>query len=436
MKQTKHILLTIATLLCSLAASAQDFVVNGIYYYITSSTNKTVLVTFQGYSSSNYDEYKGSVVIPSRVSYGGSEYRVTSIGDEAFSYCSSLTAITIPEGVTSIGDYAFDGCTSLTAINIPEGVTSIGSDAFSYCRSLTSITIPEGVTSIGESAFYKCSSLTSINIPESVTSIEGEVFYGCSSLTSIVVAEGNEVYDSRNGCNAIIETNSNTLIQGCATTIIPEGVTSIGNYAFSGCSSLTSITLPESVTSIGDEAFYNCSSLTTITIPEDVTSIGDYAFSYCSSLTSITIPESVTSIGSDAFSYCRSLTSITIPESVTSIGDDAFDRCSSLYKVINCSNLSLSAGSSDYGYVAYYAKVVYRGSELTTVGDFQFYTYSGIHSLVNYIGDDTEIVLPDSYNGENYKIGDYAFLSCSSLTSITIPESVTSIGNYAFYGCI
>ncbi len=195
---------------------------------------------------------------------------VTSIGNGAFRSCSSLTAITIPEGVTSIGDEAFRGCSSLTAITIPEGVTSIGDNVFTGCSSLKSITIPEGVTSIGYQAFAWCSSLTDITIPESVTSIgaqafEAQAFEGCSSLTAIVVAEGNKVYDSRGGCNAIIETNSNTLIQGCSATIIPESVTSIGDYAFYGCSSLTAITIPDGVTSIGNDAFYDCKNLTAIT---------------------------------------------------------------------------------------------------------------------------------------------------------------------------
>jgi hypothetical protein len=257
---------------------------------------------------------------------------VTSIGNYAFSGCSSLTSITIPEGVTSIGDDAFECCSSLTSINIPESVTSIGRYAFYGCSSLTSINIPESVTSIGYCAFADCSSLTSIHIPESVTEIGSAAFFGCSSLTSIHIPKGVTSI----GWNAFYRCSSLTSIN------IPESVTSIGDGAFEDCSSLTSITIPEGVTSIGSDAFHGCSSLTSIHIPEGVTSIGDDAFYGCSSLTSITIPESVTSIGRWAFYNCSSLTSITIPESVTSIGRWAFYNCSSSMKVYwNC-DLSIS----------------------------------------------------------------------------------------------
>ena len=255
---------------------------------------------------------------------------VTSIDDGAFYECRSLTSITIPNSVTRIGYGAFYGCRSLTSITILNGVTSIGSEAFYGCSSLTSITIPSSVTSIDDGAFAYCSNLTSITIPSSVTSIHTNPFGGCSSLTSICVNENNTKYDSRNNCNAIIETATNTLIFGCCNTLIPSDVTHIGDGAFSGCSSLTSITIPSSVTSIDNGAFSGCSSLTSITIPSSVTSIDNGAFFDCSSLTSITIPSSVTSIGDVAFSRCSSLTSITIPNSVTSIGYNAFAYCRSL----------------------------------------------------------------------------------------------------------
>ena len=243
---------------------------------------------------------------------------VTSIGDDAFYYCTSLESITIPNSVTEIGVRAFSNCTSLAEFNgkfasedgrcliidgvlnsfapyglteytIPEGVTSIGDYAFSGCKSLTSITIPEGVTSIGYEAFGWCESLESITIPDSVTSIGDDAFLGCWSLVSIT---------------------------------IPEGVTSIGNFAFNGCSSLASITIPEGVTSIGGAAFCGCSSLASITIPEGVTSIGDDAFAFCSSLTSITIPDSVTEIGYEAFSWCSSLAEVYCKATTPPMGGD------------------------------------------------------------------------------------------------------------------
>ena len=189
-------------------------------------------------------------------------------------------------------------------------VTSIGAHAFQICSGLTPITIPNSVTSIGTRAFWSCS-FTTITIPESVTSIGEEAFQNRNSVSSIIVDSNNPIYDSRNNCNAIIETSTNTLIQGCKNTIIPNSITSIGDDAFCNCRSLKSITIPESVTSIGNSAFFYCNGLTSITIPNSVTSIGNYAFKTCESLTSITISNSVTSIGNSAFDYCSKLSSIT-----------------------------------------------------------------------------------------------------------------------------
>ena len=258
---------------------------------------------------------------------------VTSIGKYAFSFCSGLTSVTIPNSVTSIGYQAFGYCSGLTSVTIGNSVTSIGDYAFSDCSGLTSVTIPNSVTSIGESAFSRCSGLTSVTIGNSVTSIGDYAFSRCSGLTSIVVEEGNTVYDSRNNCNAIIETASNTLHLGCKTTVIPNSVTSIGGKAFYACSGLTSVTIPNSVKSIGESAFQDCSGLTSITIPNSVTSIGGKAFCYCYGLTSVTIGNGVESIGTAAFSDCSGLTSVTIGNGVESIGAEAFCDCPELHDV-------------------------------------------------------------------------------------------------------
>ena len=243
--------------------------------------------------------------------------------------------MTIPNSVTSIGDYAFFCCFGLTSVTIGNSVTSIGESAFAYCSGLTSVTIPNSVTAIGGYTFSGCSGLTSVTIPNSVTSIGEYAFADCSGLTSVVVDKNNGTYDSRDNCNAIIETSTNKLVVGCKNSIIPNSVTSIGSYAFLGCSGLTSVTIPNSVTTIGDGAFCNCSGLTSVTIGNSVTTIGYFAFYNCSGLTSVTIPNSVTSIGGFAFSGCSGLTSVFIGNSVTSIGKYVFRGCSGLTKLVS-----------------------------------------------------------------------------------------------------
>ena len=248
---------------------------------------------------------------------------------------SSITYKQKSYDVLGISDYAFNSCEKLTSITIPNSVTNIGYGAFRSCKGLTSITIPNSVTFIGSYAFYECINLTSITIPNSVTSIGDYPFFSCPKLEKIIVSNENTYFDSRDNCNAIILTATNTLLFGCKNSIIPNSVTTIGEGAFSGCTNLTSITIPNSVTNIGGGAFYGCTGLTSITIPNSVTRIGDYAFRSCTGLTSITIPNSVTSIGDYAFSGCSGLTSITIPNSVVSIGMEAFYGCTGL-TAIHC----------------------------------------------------------------------------------------------------
>ena len=259
--------------------------------------------------------------------------------------------------------------TSLVDVDL-SGITNTSGVYFYNKENLVRVILPINLTSIEDGAFAYCSSLTSITIPNSVTSIGDRAFAGCTSLTFIVVNNGNTTYNSRENCNAIIETSTNTLIAGCRNTIIPNSVTSIGDYAFYYYSSLSSITIPNSVTSIGDSAFYRCFGLTAVTIGNSVTSIGNSAFYYCRSLTSVTIPNSVTSIEGHTFYGCSNLDSVIIGNGVQSIGDNAFDACKSLdlvtipnsvtnigdYAFSNCHNLSsiiIGNGVKNIGYNAF-----------------------------------------------------------------------------------
>jgi len=423
--KTKLVSLLVA-LFATTALWANDFKYGDLYYDIINDNE--VEVTRQWFS----DELIVAN-IPSFVTYQGETYSVTRIGMAAFYDCTSLTSVTMPNSVTSIGTQAFSGCTGLTSITIPNGVMSIESLAFSGCTGLTSITIPNSVTSIGYGAFYFCTSLTSIvwnakscmdcvspfdniesqitsftigdmvdtipaylcrgmeklttiTIPNRVMSIGNCAFEKCIGLTSIVVKKGNTTYDSRNNCNAVIETKNNNLILGCQTTTIPNDVTSIGDSAFYNCTGLTSIAIPNSVMNIGISAFQGCTNLTHVALSNSLTSINKGVFTDCTSLTSIAIPDGVTSIGEKIeenklfgggyegpFQNCTGLTSITIPSSVTSIGVNAFGNCSGL----------------------------------------------------------TSITIPNSVTS----ICSYAFANCTGLTSITIPNSVMKIWVGAFAYC-
>ena len=349
---------------------------------------------------------------------------VKVIGNCAFDLCRSLTIINIPNSVTTIGNCAFLGCDYLISINIPNSVTTIGKSAFSDCYYLTSINIPNSVTTIGDSAFWWCYSLISITIPSSVVTIMGNPF--CHWHGNLYNESKVFIYED----HVLFNKNKTTLIACIAKKTnytIPNRVTTIGDSAFWGCESLTSINIPNSVTTIGDLAFGGCESLTSINIPNSVTTIGKSAFSKCQSLTSINIPNGVTIIGNYAFNGCKSLTSITIPSSVvTIIGNPFYNWHGDLYNeskaFIYEDHVLFNKNKTTL--IAYRAKETNYTipNSVTTIGEGAF---SGCDSL-------TSINIPNSVT----TIGKDAFSDCISLTSISIPNSVTTIGDLAFYNCI
>ena len=499
-------MMAVAIMLLSLQAMAYDFSYTHqgktLYYRtLTGSTNEVAVTSYDlsGLFINN-NHVSGDVIIPSSVEYNGTTYNVTAIDGETFLCCSNLTSISIPSSVTYISGSPFVLCNSLNSINVASGnthyssvdgvlydisqdtliaypgaktsfnilssTTTIYYEAVAGCNNLTSITIPNNITSILDQAFCACSGLTSISIPSSVTYIGGLPFVFCNSLNSINVASGNTHYSSIDG--VLYNYTRDTLIQcpGAKTSVtIPNGVTTIAESAFAGCSSLTSITIPNSVTSIEWDAFQGCSSLTSITIPNSVTSISQFAFNGCSSLasinvasgnthysstdgalynyaqdtlilcpeakSSINIPNGVTCIKGYAFRYCIGLTSIPIPSSVTYINvNAAFEGCDAL------TSINVASGNTRYSSID---GVLYnqaqdsllkcpRGKNSVSMPNSLTCIYRGAFSECKNL---TSITIPNSVR----IIDEIAFKMCSNLTSVTIGNSVHSIDWWAFHGC-
>ncbi len=330
-----------------------SFEAGGIYYKFLGGDSVEVTYGSQGNGTYDYNvngEYAGTVTIPATVDYNHTTFRVTTIGEYAFKDCSNLTAITIPNSVTTIGNCAFDCCNSLTTITLPNSVTTIGECLFRCCYSLAEVTISNGLTTIEHGMFKDCTSLTQVTIPNSITTIDTWTFYGCSDLTaitipnsvtnigalafghcsnvaSIQVEAGNPTYHSANNC--LIETATKILHTGCINSIIPTdgSVTTIGDFAFIECDSLTTIAIPNNITLIGDQAFCMCKKLSTITIPNSVTKIGGEAFAGCPNLTEVTIGSGVTMIDSYAFGDCSNLSKITcLAVTPPQISEDTFEE--------------------------------------------------------------------------------------------------------------
>ena len=367
-------------------------------------------------------EYDPSTTTLTITGYGSmSNYTSTSVPWK--DYKSDITSIVLPDGLTSIGNYAFCFCSLLTSITIPAGVTSIGENAFLGCSGLISISIPSSVTSIGYQAFSDCTNLNLIDIPASVTGIGDNAFYGCSALTYITIDSNNTVFDSRNDCNAIIETSTNKLIVGCRNTVIPNSVTSIGNFAFFGRSGLNSISIPASVTSIGGSAFQNC-SLKSITIPSSVTSIGDYAFYNCTNLKEVYVNwNTPPTPGTDAFKNLSFEATLHVP-----YGTSANYTGASWSGFANIVEMNPTGQCGDNLFWEYNL-----AGTLTITGSGAMYDYAtyGTKPWHNWQNAITSVVLPDGLTN----IGAGAFYGCQALTSINIPASVTTIGQSAFNSC-
>ncbi len=365
--------------------------------------------------------YKGTMPIGTSINV---KEGTIEIGDYAFSYCTGLVSIIIPNSVTSIGYAAFQGCSSLNSVTMSNGITRIEDGTFLECTGLTNVTIPESVTSIGSCAFQGCTGMSSITIPKGVKRIENSAFNYCTGLTNVTIPASITAIDAVafEGCTGLTEVHISDLVTWCNINFgnaYANPLYYAGNLYLNG-EKVTNLVIPSNITSIGSSAFYKCTSLTSLTIPSSITSIGNTAFFGCTGLTSVTIPEGVTNIGSGAFNYCTSLARISIPESVTSIERGAFDN-TAWYN--NQPDGVIYIGKNLNGYKG----IMPEGTNINVKEGTLNMSSNAFKGCTGLAG----ITIPESVTN----IGESVFNGCSGLTSVTIPSRVTSIGKEAFYRC-
>ena len=508
--------------------SAYDFNLNGLCYDINDDgtsvtvTYETYPFVDEWDAVSSYASLSGNLSIPATARLGSKAYTVTAVGELAFYKCSNLNSVTIPNSVTSIGNSAFEDCSGLTLMTLGEKVEHIGEYAFGACGltevtipasvkriesgafdcqslnkvnvadlakwceidfdddsanplsiahhlymdgiEVTSLFIPEGVKSLKSYAFYGCTGLTAVRVPASVKSIGDDVFRRCSGLAAIVVNSGNNVYDSRSGCNAIVESATNKMIVGCAGSTFPEGIAVIGEQAFYECEGITKVELPGSVVEVEDWAFANCINVTSVTFSEGLKRIGRYAFTG-NAITSVSIPASVTEIGRNAFN-CRQLATVELGSNQVNLEEEVFLYTAWLasfnatdnpvvylgtiaYRCLtNAADVSIKVGTTSIAGGAFYyrnnMKTVSIPSTVTQIGPYAFDQCRGLSTVnipsgVTAIQEGTfnkcyslvGVTIPNTVT----TIGMNAFSGCSNLLTASIPSSVTTIENGAFSGC-
>lgn len=424
----KKIFLLLAILFRSLSICA-SIEIDGIYYSLNGSYAEV---------TNNPNKYTGNIIIPEEVKYENKVYTVNAIGIAAFQFCENLSAISLPKTIKKIDCNAFDGCSMLKSIIIPDSVERIEEFAFYRCAGIESIEIPNNVIYIGDGAFYECL-CKSLKIGSGLKEIGVSPFY-CKKLTSIIVDKDNKYFDSRDNCNALISTESDSLILGCLNTKIPNQIRVIGDQAFGGIEELTEIDIPNSVVTISVDAF-NGTGLTILNLPCSIRIIRHGAFANCNGLESISLPEGIKEIGNYVFYYCGNLRQVDFPESVIFLGHHVFygtpwennqpegikyvGRIAYKYMGVMPENYQIDIKKGIIG-IAGHAFSNSEGS-ISSVSFPEGLKFIGYGAFA-YRFKGKDLVLPNSVE----VLCDHCFQKCE-LTSIVLGDKMTTIGNYSFY---